>query len=259
MPNIEISTVIGCRMKCDYCPQSLHIKTYTAKSKHTVISLEDYAICLSKIPTNVDIMFAGMAEPWLNPNATEMLLMAHEQGHKIQVYTTCYGMTLEDVEKIKHINFIHFCLHLPDDSGVMKLDVTPEYLRVVKACLNMHNMNIMCIGKIHPLVEAITGPVPDSSNTLISRAGNIKKLSVEPKKGKIRCSSMPDKMDHNVLLPNGNVLLCCMDYGNTTVIGNLLEMDYEDLFKSDVYNKIQEGLINESDIICRTCEIAEHY
>ena len=260
MPNIEISTVIGCRMKCDYCPQKLHIKTYTAKSKHTVLSLEDYATCISKIPINVDIMFAGMAEPWLNENATDMLLMAHEQGHKIQVYTTCSGMSLQDVEAIKHIDFIHFCLHLPDADGVMTLDVNDYYLSVVKACLSLHNVNMMCIGKLHPLVEAITGPVLDSSHTLISRAGNIKTLSITPKKGLIRCSSMPDKMDHNVLLPNGDVLLCCMDYGNSTVIGNLLEMDYEDLFKSDVYNEIQKGLQDDdSKIICRTCEIAEHY
>jgi hypothetical protein len=221
------------------------------------MSLEDYATCLSKVPTNVDIMFAGMAEPWLNKYATEMVLMAHEQGHKIQVYTTCSGMSLSDAYAISHIPFIHFCLHLPDADGIMKLDITPEYLEVVKACLEMHNMNMMCIGKLHPLVEAITGPVPDSSNTLISRAGNIKMLSITPKKGHLLCSSMPYKMDHNVLLPNGDLLICCMDYGNQHVIGNLLEMDYSDLFESEVYKEIQAGLKDDnSKILCRTCEVS---
>ena len=260
MPNLEISTVIGCRMKCDYCPQALHIKTYTAKSKHTVMTLEDYARCLSKVPQNVDIHFAGMAEPWLNVSATDMLMMAHEQGHKIQVYTTCAGMSLEDVERIRDIKFIHFCLHLPDGDGIMTIDVNKYYLDVVKSCLSLYNVNLMCIGKLHPLVEAVTGPVEDSKHTLISRAGNLKTMAIDPKKGHLRCSSMPDKLDHNILLPNGDVLLCCMDYANRHVIGNLLNDDYEDLFKSEEYIKIKEGLKDDnSKITCRTCEIAEHY
>lgn len=259
MPNLEISTVVGCRMKCDYCPQKLHIKTYTEKTKHTVMTLSDYAQCLAKVPINVDIHFAGMAEPWLNENATDMVLMAHEQGHKIQVYTTCYGMSLSDVYLMKEIPFIYFCLHLPDADGIMKIEVTKEYLEVLRACLKMHNVTFTCIGKIHPDVERITGFIEDSSMSLISRAGNLKTLAITPKKGHLVCSSMPDKMDHNVLLPNGDVLLCCMDYGNRHVIGNLLEMDYESLFESDVYKEIQEGLKDDnSKILCRTCEIAEH-
>jgi sulfatase maturation enzyme AslB (radical SAM superfamily) len=259
MPNLEISTVVGCRMKCDYCPQNLHIKTYTAKTKETVMSLENYAHAISKVPTGVDIHFAGMAEPWLNPHATDMVLMAHEQGHKIQVYTTCYGMKLSDVERIKHIPFIYFCLHLPDADGIMKIEVTKDYLKVLSACLKMHNTTFTCIGKIHPEVERITGFIEDSSKSLISRAGNIKTLAITPKKGHLRCSSMPDKMDHNVLLPNGDVLLCCCDYANRHVLGNLLKIDYESLFESEVYKEIQEGLKDDnSKILCRTCEIAEH-
>jgi radical SAM protein with 4Fe4S-binding SPASM domain len=224
------------------------------------MKLQDYAQCLSKVPTSVDIHFAGMAEPWLNIHATDMLLMAHEQGHNIQVYTTCSGMSLDDVQRMKGIEFIHFCLHLPDADGIMKIEINDYYLSVVKSCLSLHNVNMMCIGKIHPLVEAITGHVEDSSHTLISRAGNLKTLAITPKKGRIRCSSMPDKLDHNILLPNGDVLLCCMDYANRHVIGNLLKDSYDDLFQSEEYKKIKQGLEDDnSGIACRTCEIAEHY
>lgn len=254
-PNIEISTVVGCPMGCDYCPQKVHVRNYEGE---TVMSLETYAKCLSKIPPHVDIHFAGMAEPWRNPNATEMVLMANEQGHRIQVYTTCHGMTLEDVWAIRHIPFIHFCLHLPDDDGIMKFKVTPEYLEVLHACLLIPGRNFMCIGKVHPEVEKITGPVPDSSNTLISRAGNLKTLAVTPKKGPLKCSAMSEKLDHNVLLPNGEILLCCMDYANKHGLGNLLEVGYEDLFNSPEYWNIKKGLEDEnSDILCRTCEISK--
>ena len=255
MPNLEISTVVGCRMGCDYCPQKIHTASYKGERS---MSLETFAKCLSKVPKNVDIHFAGMAEPWLNPNATDMLLMAHEQGHRIQVYTTLYGMGTADLFSIMDIPFVHFCLHLPDADGIMKFDVTPEYLNTLEMAITIPGRNFMCIGKVHPLVEKITGPVPDSSHTLISRAGNLKTLAVTPKKGKIICSSMPDKLDHNVLLPNGDVLLCCMMYDNSHKIGNLLTGSYDDLFESDEYKKVLRGLNDESiDIKCRKCEIAK--
>lgn len=243
-------------MGCDYCPQKLHVKEYLKRGRETVMSFDNFALMISDLPTNVEILFAGMAEPWLNPECTEMLLLADKLGHRIGVYTTCEGMTIGDVEKINGIDFLHFCLHLPDADGIMKFNVTPEYLEVLKACLKIPKRNFMCIGKVHPLVEAITGHVPDSSHTLISRAGNLKTLAITPKEGALKCSAMSDKMDHNILLPNGDVLICCMDYGQTHVIGNLLKMTYEDLFKSEEYLKIKEGLLKESDILCRTCELA---
>ena len=245
-------------MGCDYCPQKLHVKEYLKRSRETVMSFNDFSLCILEIPKNVEILFAGMAEPWLNKECTNMVLLAHHLGHRIGVYTTCEGMTLEDVELIKDIDFLHFCLHLPDADGLMKFNVTPQYLEVLKACLKIQNRNFMCIGKVHPLVEAITGHVQDSSHTLISRAGNLKTLAITPKKGALKCSAMSEKMDHNILLPNGDVLICCMDYGQKHVIGNLLKMDYESLFLSDEYLKIKEGLKKESNILCRTCEIAEY-
>lgn len=259
-PNLEISTVVGCKMGCDYCPQKLHVKEYLKKDRKTVMSFEDFALMIADIPTRVEILFAGMAEPWLNPECTEMLLLAHRLGHRIGVYTTCEGMTPQDIGRINHIPFLHFCIHLPDDDGIMKLKITNNYLYTLQACRNsIPNHNYTCIGKLNPIVEAITGPMPDSSHTLISMAGNLKTLAITPKKGVLKCSAMSEKMDHNILLPNGEVLICCMDYSQQHVIGNLLKMDYESLFKSDEYLKIKEGLKNDdSKILCRTCEIAEN-
>lgn len=257
-PNIEISTVIGCKMGCDYCPQKLHVKEYLKRSRETVMSLETFGDCLYQIPTHVEILFAGMAEPWLNPDCTEMVLLAHKLGHRIGVYTTCEGMTLQDVDKIRNIDFLHFCLHLPDADGIMKFNVTPEYLEVLKACLRIPKRNFMCIGKVHPLVEAITGPVTDSSHTLISRAGNLKTLAITRKTGKLECSATGPTINHNVLLPNGDVLLCCMMYDSSHILGNLLKDSYESLFTSDEYKRVMKGLQDESiDIKCRYCEIAK--
>lgn len=257
-PNIEISTVVGCKMNCDYCPQKLHIKKYNEVKRDTVMSMDTFKSCLAQIPTHVEILFAGMAEPWLNPFATEMLLIA-SQTHRVGVYTTCYGMKLHDVEAFKDIDFLHFCIHLPDRDGVMNLKVTKEYLEVLAECIKIPSHNVTCIGKVHPFVKALIGKdVPDSTNTLISRAGNLKSLQIQRKSGVLMCSATGPKIDHNVLLPNGDILLCCMVYGLESVIGNLLVDSYDDLFESNEYKRIMEGLKNEgSDIPCRKCEISQ--
>ena len=99
---LEVTTVIGCRNMCRFCPQKLLIGKYTKKERPFIMSLENFKLAIDKIPKHVRIDFSGMAEPWLNNACTEMVLYAHEKEHPIAVYTTCVGMKLEDIDKIKH-------------------------------------------------------------------------------------------------------------------------------------------------------------
>lgn len=254
--NMEISTIVGCKMGCAYCPQKTHISNYSGGEKR--MSFDTFMTCIKKIPKDVDIVFAGMSEPFLNDDALLMIALSFERGHKVSLFTTCYGMKLSDIQVMKNWKFSHFCLHLPDADGLMNIKVTPEYLQVLKECLPLAT-NKMCIGTIHHEVEKITGKVEDGSKGLYSRAGNIAPLKIEPKKGELYCSATGPKIDHNVLLPNGEVVLCCMDYSQDHIIGNLLRDTYEGLFQSKEYLNVMNGLKDESSkILCRTCEIAGH-
>lgn len=47
------------------------------------------------------------------------------------VYTTCVGMTTEDIDKIKHLLFFTFVVHLPDSEN-MKNALYPDYVEVLK-------------------------------------------------------------------------------------------------------------------------------
>jgi hypothetical protein len=55
-----------------------------------------------------------------------------------------------------------------------------------------------------------------------------------------------EKMYHNVMLPNGDVSLCCMDYGLKHILGNLYEQDYEEIIPEN----------NQCFELCRLCENA---
>lgn len=221
------------------------------------MTFADFKKMLSTVPKEVEIVFAGMAEPWLNKWCTDMVCYAFDNGYKVGVYTTTVGMSITDVIRIHDLPFNFFTLHLPDADGIMKVNVDKKYLQILTKVYEVLDCQTMVIGKLHPEVEEITGPVQDGSPGLFSRAGNLKTLAINKKKGVLQCSACGPKIDHNVLLPNGDVLLCCMDYAQDHVIGNLLRMSYDDLFKTEEYNRVMAGLKDEnSNILCRKCEVS---
>jgi len=87
-----------------------------------------------------------------------------------------------------------------------------------------------------------------------SRAGNLWDEKII--NGKIWCGSSGkhDTFDRNVVLPNGDTYLCCMDYGLKHKIGNLFETDFYSLDRSQIIRMANE---ESSDLICRKCTICK--
>ena len=72
----------------------------------------------------------------------------------------------------------------------------------------------------------------------------------------LTCKSSPF-YDRNVLMPNGDVVLCCMDYNLKHVIGNLLTQTYDEVMNGKPLQDIIE--INEDPkfdkcSICKSCQ-----
>ncbi|MFW8601946.1 SPASM domain-containing protein [Desulfobacterota bacterium M19] len=226
------------------------------------MSFELFKTCLDKVPENVRIDFSGMAEPWLNKRCTDMILYAQQSGFELVVYTTLVGMEIEDIERISAVPFKHFEIHLPDADSLTQITVNNEYLRKVDKILSsgISGLSFMTIGNLHSRLKKIVG-LDCSENEVISRAGNLtnfpgmnlqKRLS-----GIIYCDSCGSDFNHNVLLPNGDIIVCCMDYAMQYVIGNLTETNYADLFQSTIISEMRKKLIDDrDDIFCRYCHNA---
>lgn len=256
MGAIEITTKIGCKVACVYCPQGQLIKAYSAKSNAFLMDFNAFQGFLDKIPSNIRICFSGMCEPWANHECTRMVLYSHETGHRVSVYTTITGMIPSDVQQLKDIPFHSFVVHLPSIGGNEKIAVNEEYLEVLRS-LSVSNIvtQWLCLGEeLHPAVARAMGKKAEKGQ-IFTRAGNIKIHGMplpERKKGRLRCER---NLRQNILLPNGDVLLCCMDYGMKHVLGNLKYQDYESLFADEEFLSIQKGLIDSTrDILCRYCD-----
>ena len=256
MPYLEVTTKVGCPHRCGYCPQDVFVHAYLKRSSETLMTFETFKACVDKLSKSVGIHFSGMCEPWSNPQCTRMVLYAHQAGHGVCVFTTGSGMSLADLEAIKEVPFQLFEMHLPDKDGVMRFDVTPGYLEVLRAisASGMRNVRFGAFGDIHPLVREALRDQIIKQKVIHSRSGNLSGVKTKRLKGAISCEK---GLNCNVLLPNGDVIACCNDYGMKHVLGNLRSQTYEALFQGEEVARIKRGFLDPSvDIRCRYCHFA---
>lgn len=244
---LEITTHVGCPINCTDCPQALLRSRYHGK---TDMSLDDFKKAIDKVPAGTRIDFSGMCEPFANPDCTEMILYAAEKGLPLALYTTLQGATMEDYERLRKVRFEVITIHLPDREGRGHFNITDEYLEVLG---NFNCNNYSLHGQIDERVIKWIR-TRNMITFMHDRAGNVedrphRSLDIHRS---LTCMTSGKEMNHNVLLPDGTVIMCCMDYGMTGIFGNLFEQSYDEVIHSEAAEKMRATL-NEGESICRHC------
>lgn len=247
---LEITTQVGCPIDCTDCPQALLRSRYSGRRS---LRLEDFKQAIDKVPPGTRIDFSGMCEPFANKDCADMILYAAGKGYPIALYTTLQGATKEDYEKLKDVHYEVVTIHLPDADGRSHFNITDEYLELL-ALWNCDSYS--CHGRIDGRVWPYL-----KNRQLITfmhdRAGNVEArphITISPD-GRLWCITSGWNMNHNVLLPDGTVIMCCMDYGMTGVFGNLFEQSYEEVLNSKAAQEMRSTLAG-GESICRHCSNA---
>jgi len=84
--------------------------------------------------------------------------------------------------------------------------------------------------------------------------GDIEEMEVPQKKHKIGCTLL---MEQLVLLPNGDVTVCCIDLNSKSVIGNILKTSFIEIYKCKQRQAYLQFLLEgKKDRIplCKNCE-----
>ncbi len=273
---IEITTRMGCKINCRFCPQKRALERYYAedKNRQTVLSFEKFKKYLDKIPKDVNIIFSGMCEPWLNEECTDMVEYASKGGWEVDLYTTLVGMKAEDYERVKELKIHYLVLHVADKDGNATIPVTEEYLALLKTVTEGHRSGKLPItsvsvhGDFHPAVEEIMKGIPDVPvlREIYDRAGNLEEqegvtISVkEEKKGCLCCSKCNGyALDDNYLLPDGSLTVCPMDWGLECVLGSLENESYEELSEGAVKEEFRRRMRNAKygPVLCRHCHVSQ--
>lgn len=260
---LEVSTRIGCKVNCIYCPQKIVVDRYLETSSKPTINMSTatFMDCLRTVPKEVDITFSGFSEPFLNPDATEMILYSHDRGHRLRVYTTLVGLDLGLYEKIRSISFEEFAIHLPDMERTSNIPITNDYLDLLETIASDPPIGIrFCIlgRSLDPRIDRI---LSDKGFCVVliqitDRGGNLTVddlVVTKPhlRKGRTACTR---RLRCNMLLPDGRVYSCSNDFGLKYEYGNLKENDYRALFTSPNFRMIERSHSDPNiESNCRHC------
>jgi len=272
---LEITTMIGCPLMCNYCPQD-NLRDAYGKEGDKYMSLETFKQALANYSPDARIDFSGMAEPWVNPECTDMMQYCLEQGRRVAVYTTLYNWRREDTDRMAELmvqyasQFEVFSIHYPDNLGNMKgwkYNEDWEYaLRVTQmvcqhAGIKTEGMTMSGMGEVHDELKHLgirlwNWQGHDRAGSLQLDQVKEQAVQIAPRHtGPIRCGKTP-RYDQNVVLPNGDVVLCCMDYDCKHVLGNLNNNTIEEIRRQDSFkNILKENARGEfsNNSLCRTC------
>lgn len=261
----EFTLAIGCKLNCKYCPQEKLIHNYTKRfgSEKLFMSFEDFKLCLSKIEKGAGIAIGGMVEAFHNKECARMIRYAYEQGYKISLDTSLEGVTEEDYKLLKEVKFQHLQLHIPDKEGNSKFHVTKQYLDIFNKFNKQFDVTgYSCHGQVHDAILPYLHSEILFGNEMMNRAGNLDdpELDTYAHTGKLVCGSGSLEQRSGWLpeiLPNGTVLLCCMDYGMDHILGNILEQGWDEIFEGEDYSTFEKGLDDETiPLLCRHCSAA---
>ncbi len=269
VPTIEVTTVIGCKINCRYCPQKLLLQNYFINpQRDSIMTMDTFLMCLTHLPSKCNIQFCGMSEPFLNPLCIDMIQKTYESGRSIELYTTLVGITQEKLDRLLKIPIDFVNIHVADEQGYADIPVTEEYFGLVERAINHRRQDgsyfvNLCNaqGDPHPRIKKMCEGKFDISTSLHDRAGNLQDENLLHKQnelGILSCTLCGQDLNHNVLLPDGTLLLCCMDYGMKHVLGNLRKEAYEEIMAGESIKRIKKGLLGDDkiDILCRKCSYA---
>ncbi len=224
---LEIAVNIGCPGTClKYCPQEVLLKAYWNKTPR-MMRLADFKKILSTVPKRVYLDFAGLTEPFTNPEFLDMAEHAHKQGYQFGVKTTLIGATVEGIKQLAKLDPCCVFVHLPDFENLIP-PPTKNYQEALFAGFKyLRNMQISLMNNLF-----------ETNSREITARGQ-----AQTRSGYSQCY----RRDHPqmVVFPNGETVICCIDMRMENIVGNLLK---------DSYLEVRRNFLSKHTYpICASC------
>lgn len=252
MRSLEFTTIISNCLGCHFCPQEKLGEAY--KSVNRVMSVEEFTIILNRLPGDCAVHFSGFAEPFLNPHACEMIHLAHLSGREVHIYSTLVGLKPCCVDTLRVSPPRVFRVHVPDGEALKYpedrwVELHELFLTARVSATYMAMREPSEVIKRYLAIKGIPLELPD----MLSRGGNLEHVHGKDIFGApMRCTM--NRWHNNVVLPNGDVYGCCMDYSLSVYLGNLLLQPYKEItYEAEKWKMNME---KRADGICAKCEWA---
>ena len=246
---LNITTTAHCTANCVYCPQDQYRAAMTDRPAY--LSREEFTSLLPRLddPHYENFSFGGFSEPFENPDMVDLLGLAAEQDNVdgVSVYSNGEHLTPEVVRAIRHIplTLVDISCHGFDERTYRR---TRPFLDAAKVRENLLFL-LQNRDNIAQLVISVTGPFGSVEliaelqmlceghgaefvrRDLHSRAGlmRIGRARESPKAGPFRCAKFD--FEKPILLPGGDLSLCCQDFSVQYVMGNLHRQTFGEIMR----------------------------
>jgi len=267
---LEFSFYVGCSIGCDYCAQN----TLNKKCSTKYMSFDDYKKYLSTVPKNgVYLIYAGYCEPLLYDDLENVVKYSYDNGYNILCATTLPTLNKNNLELFLTEKYWKGrTVHLKDSSMNQKhfnstyYSYLERYLEQMKKQTDKSkeyrfsflgenlDVNIISLLEKYDLKNLLNPIIPFQRIDAPVKSNRILKPIYLP--GRIFCSE--NYYRKQMIVPGGDVVMCCMDVEKKHILGNLNNMSYNEIFKGEEYKKVLRGFNDESlNTICRKCIYAK--
>ena len=243
--HIEFTLTSACPVMCSYCPQKEYISAYTKVKGQRYTSLDTFKKMLANVSNAInEVHFSGYTEAFLNPQWYQIVKYALQSQYEVSFYSTLYKASFEDIDNLTSFPIEKIVIHLKDD-----LQYREKYIYIQKLCLERGIELTFVYSNIEgaSIAKELVNTVRINIH---SRAGN---TSINPSylKGAVDCREQ--RYYCNVVLPNGDVHVCCMDFSLEYKIGNLLESSLESIQDSRELKAFIAEMRSHNDCVCNDC------
>lgn len=268
--DVELTNL--CNFQCCFCPTGTHsMKRTKGMMPESVMErlLED--VRKHQIP---GVRVIGWGEPTLHPHWMEFLHDVKSGGALVHLGTNGSRLSDEEMQQLidMGVDSIKFSFQGADAASYGEMREGGDYHQLVETVQTMHRLRG---DKLLPFIQISTTLTVESPEQVTAFRKEIEQycdycnigytmlnhLSVDAmdvsaeKREKIRkmqeqeavhhvyrtvCSDAFDKLDIHW---NGDAVLCCSDYDNFMVVGNILDQDVTDIFQSRIAGLYRDMIV----------------
>jgi len=274
---IQIETTTTCNQRCYFCPVSTGKrpkKTMSLEMLQKILeNLQPYSHQIEKIYTN------GFNEPTFDKTLVEKMQILHRYHYKVQLNTNGSGLTPNLLHKLLDTGLKDFCINLSSTNQ--------DYYQLTRKSQDLENIlthlhyllkikeqplvvQILILGNLDKQhaenIQNIMQAFSYSNAQLIvcpavDFAGlpNYTKLQIKPYELLEGCFAKRD-LEWLHFTPSGQAILCCQDYQENYIVGNILQESAQQLYSNKQFAQFRRWISGEEiapkNFICRTCVFA---
>lgn len=273
---VSLETMTTCNQKCYFCPVSIAPREDEAMSDDLFDSI--LAQLMRYRATIEGVFLQSYNEPTVDRRFVEYVLRLNEAGLPVAVLSNGSGLTPGKVDAILAGGGLRFlCINLSTlDPERYRRDRGEDHLGVVLRNLDYLKdkplatvMRIVVLGQLDDVHRADFEAIRDrfagsffqvEMAHATDRAGwlDVGMKTLTPKKRLRGCDQTGSRpIQHLHITPAGKCILCCQDYDENYVVGDLNGQTIAEVMASDEMAKMRRWTYGveeaPADFICRTC------